>query len=134
LAATWAGSGIALAGAPRAASQGSLFTAAQADRGQENYEHYCRACHGDHLDDGDMGGPPLDGAYFRTRWGPTNLAALFAFTKGAMPPDDPGGLDDETYADILAYILRYNGYRPGANGFPTDPGAQAKLKLASPGG
>ena len=115
-----------------AQSTPSLFTAAQAERGMASYQHSCRACHGDHLDDGDFGGPPLDGSYFRNHWGGGDLAALFAFTKGAMPPDNPGGLNDSTYAEILAYVLQYNGYKPGDAPLPTDATAQSKLKLAPP--
>jgi cytochrome c len=109
----------------------SLFTAAQAERGEGNYEHYCRACHGEHLDDGDLGGPPLRGSYFRGHWGAGDVAALFAYTKSQMPPDNPGELNDATYADILAYVLQYNGYKAGPDALPTDPAAQAKLKLAT---
>jgi mono/diheme cytochrome c family protein len=107
----------------------SLFTAAQATRGEASYDRYCLSCHGSHLDDGDFGGPPLRGSYFRTHWGAGDVAALFAFTKSVMPPDDPGSLSDSTYADILAYILQVNGYRAGERELPADAGAQAGLKL-----
>jgi len=107
----------------------SLFTSAQATRGEASYDRYCLACHGSHLDDGDFGGPPLRGSYFRSHWGAGDVAALFAFTKNGMPPDNPGGLNDSTYADILAYILQYNGYKAGESELPTDPAAQAELEL-----
>ena len=32
---------------------------------------------------------------------------------GAMPPTNPGGLTDATYVNIAAFILQYNGSRPG---------------------
>lgn len=114
-----------------AKSAPSLFTAAQAARGEASYDHSCLTCHGEHLDDGDFGGPPLRGSYFRSHWGTGDVATLFAFMKSVMPPDNPGSLSDQTYADILAYILRYNGYRPGESELPTDPDAQARLKLDS---
>ncbi len=38
-----------------------------------------------------------------------------------MPPDDPGGLDPEYYADVLAYVLSLNGYPPGEADLPADP-------------
>ena len=111
----------------------SLFTAAQATRGEASYDHSCLACHGPHLDDGDIGGPPLRGSYFRSHWGGGDVAALFAYTKNVMPPDNPGGLNDSTYADILAYILQVNGYKAGESELPTDPGKQAGLKLGPAG-
>jgi mono/diheme cytochrome c family protein len=114
-----------------AKSATSLFTAAQAARGEASYDHYCLACHGPHLDDGDFGGPPLRGSTFRSHWGAGDVAALFSFTKTVMPPDNPGGLSDATYAEVLAYILQVNGYKAGESELPTDPGAQAGLKLDS---
>ena len=119
---------VGFAGPARAAPR-SLFTADQAQQGEADYQHSCRACHGEHLDDGDFGGPPLKGAYFRSHWGSGNVAALFGYMKTLMPPDDPGSLDDDSYANILAYILRYNGYAPGLAPLPTDPAAQARLSL-----
>jgi mono/diheme cytochrome c family protein len=115
--------------APAAAS---LFTSDQATRGEAEYEHYCRDCHGAHLDDGDFGGPPLRGSYFHSHWGASDVATLFSFTKTTMPPDNPGSLSDASYADILAYVLQYNGYKSGDSELPTDPGAQSALKLGAP--
>lgn len=135
--------GLFVAGAPGASSTQtpvaaansapSLFTAAQATRGEASYDRYCLTCHGSHLDDGDFGGPPLRGSYFRGHWGSGDVAALFAYTKNAMPQDNPGGLGDSTYADILAYILQVNGYKAGESELPTEPGAQAGLKLDAAG-
>src|SRR4051794_34776725 len=84
------------------------FTQAQAERGEAAYLHSCRTCHGDNLDDGDFGGAPLRGSWFRDHWGVGDVAGLFAYTKTNMPPDNPGGLNDTTYADILAYVLQRN--------------------------
>jgi hypothetical protein len=38
-----------------------------------------------------------------------------------MPPDRPGGLTDQNYADLIAYILSNNGYMPGDKELPADP-------------
>ena len=94
------------------------YTVEQAERGQASYEHSCQACHGSTLDNGDFGGAPLRGSWFRTHWGSTDVGALFSYLKAAMPPDNPGGLNDSTFADILAFILRGNGYPPGAQELP----------------
>ena len=117
----------------QSASAPSFFTADQAARGEAAYDHSCLACHGEHLDDGDFGGPPLRGSYFRNHWGGGDVAAPFAFMKTAMPPDNPGSLTDGEYAAILAFILQNNGYKPGVDELPTDPDAQKKLKLGVAG-
>jgi mono/diheme cytochrome c family protein len=105
------------------------FTQAQAERGEAAYMHSCRSCHGDNLDDGDFGGAPLKGTWFKDHWGQGDLAALSAFTKTQMPPDQPGGLNDETYADILAFILSRNGYKPGDKELPPDDASQLGMTL-----
>ena len=30
-----------------------------------------------------------------------------------MPEEDPGGLSEQEYIDVLSYLLRENGYPPG---------------------
>ena len=123
--------GLLCAGACTALAQDAppSFTAAQADRGEASYMHSCRTCHGDNLDDGDFGGAPLKGSWFRDHWGQGDVAALSAFTKSQMPPDRPGGLNDETYADIVAFLLSRNGYKPGDKELPTDETLQRNMTL-----
>jgi hypothetical protein len=57
------------------------------------------------------------------------VAALFSFMKAKMPPDRPGQLNDETYADLIAYILGENGYAPGKTELSTDVNAQQAMSL-----
>ena len=77
-----------------------LYAAAQAERGQAAYRQSCQDCHGTSLDNGEFGGPPLKGGYFRTRWGQGSVAALYGYVSLAMPPDRPGQLSPQTYADL----------------------------------
>ena len=112
-----------------AQEQPVAFTAAQAERGQTAYRGNCQDCHGAALDDGEFGGPPLKGGYFRGRWGSGNASVLFGMLSGAMPPDRPGQLSPQTYADLLAFILSRNGYPAGDKEFPIDPGAQQQMTL-----
>ena len=105
------------------------FTAPQAERGEAAYMHSCRMCHGDNLDDGDFGGAPLKGSWFRDHWGQGDVAALSNFTRSQMPPDRPGGLNEETYTDIVAFLLSRNGYRPGDKELPIDEQLQQAMTL-----
>jgi len=106
-----------------------LYAAAQAERGQAAYRQSCQDCHGTSLDNGEFGGPPLKGGYFRTRWGQGNVAALYGYVSLAMPPDRPGQLSPQTYADLVAFLLSNNGYPPGDKELPIDPNAQQNLSL-----
>jgi mono/diheme cytochrome c family protein len=119
-------------GAPHAgtaAQAAPSFTEAQAERGHAAYAHNCLDCHGSNLDNGEFGGPPLKGLFFSRHWDAANVAALFGFMRAKMPPDRPGQLNDETYADLIAYILDENGYKPGDKELPPDVNAQQAMSL-----
>jgi mono/diheme cytochrome c family protein len=105
------------------------FTAAQAERGQASYRQGCQDCHGDALDNGEFGGPPLKGGYFRNRWGSGTVAVLYGYVSLTMPPDRPGQLSPQTYADLVAFILRGNGYAPGDKELTPDQNAQQGMTL-----
>jgi mono/diheme cytochrome c family protein len=105
------------------------FTELQVAQGKTAYEHNCRDCHGSTLDNGEFGGAPLRGSYFRNRWGNGSVANLYAYTKQKMPPDRPGVLSDKIYAELVAYILQANGYEPGVRELPADSTAQQSMSL-----
>jgi mono/diheme cytochrome c family protein len=105
------------------------FTQEQADRGQDVYQRNCQDCHGANLDDGEFGGAPLKGSYFVQHWGAGNAASLVGFMKLQMPPDRPGRLSPQTYADVAAYILSRNGYAAGASELPIDDEGQQAMSL-----
>jgi len=113
----------------KAAASAPSFTKAQAERGEAAYQHNCLDCHGSTLDNGEFGGPPLKGASFAKHWDAANVAALSGFMKAKMPPDRPGQLNDETYADLIAYILGENGFKPGDKELPADANAQQAMSL-----
>ena len=119
----------AAAGAGAAAQIEPSFSQDQADRGQAAYAHSCLDCHGSTLDNGEFGGPPLKGSSFIKHWGAGSVAGLFGFMKAQMPLDRPGRLNDETYADLTAYILGQNGYPPGDKELAPDPNAQQAMSL-----
>jgi mono/diheme cytochrome c family protein len=123
---------LAMAAAPTARSQPAAaptFTAEQVDRGRAVYGRNCTDCHGTTLDNGEFGGPVLKGGFFRQKWAPVGVGALYSFTKGLMPPDRPGGLTDQNYADLIAYILSNNGYTAGDKELPADPNAMQNMGI-----
>lgn len=95
------------------------FTADQADRGEETYGKHCQECHGEDLKGGMNGGAPLRGLSFVQKYEGGPASAMFAFMTNAMPPNSPGRFSDSTYADLMAYILKRNGFQPGA-ALPSD--------------
>jgi len=117
------------AGANTAPASTVTFTDEQAAQGKATYAKNCADCHGSTLDNGEFGGAPLRGSWFRNKWGNGSVAGLYAFTKARMPPDRPGALSDKVYADLVAYILSVNGYKAGNQELPLDPKVQQSLSL-----
>ena len=123
-------------GAPHAgtaAQAAPSFTEEQAERGHAAYAHNCLDCHGSNLDNGEFGGPPLKGLSFARHWDAANVAALFSFMKAKMPPDRPGQLNDETYADhdrLYPERERLQARRQGAAGGPECPAGHEPQEIA----
>ena len=114
---------------PAPAPTALTFTAEQAERGEAAYARNCQDCHGSTLDNGEFGGAPLNGSYFRRHWGGGSVAALYSKTRTTMPPDRPGQLTDQTYLDLTAFLLSKNGYAAGDKELPADLETQQKMSL-----
>ena len=117
------------AAAPAVASVPPSFTEEQADRGHAAYRRNCQDCHGTDLNNGEFGGAPLTGQYFARHWGNGSVAALYGFMRTKMPPDRPGRLNPQTYADLTAFLLVKNGYQATGAELPPDPAAQEHMNL-----
>jgi mono/diheme cytochrome c family protein len=120
--------GLLLSGAA-AQERPPAFTEAQVQRGQAIYQKNCQDCHGTTLDNGEFGGAPLKGAYFRDHWGAGEVSALFGYVNTLMPPDRPGQLSPQSYADLTAFLLSSNGYAAGAEELTPDQDAQSRMTM-----
>ena len=100
--------------APRTVLDGA-YTAAQAARGENEYGANCARCHGADLDGGGAA-PTLHTIDFVDRWREDHLATLFQFisTNMPQPPGRPGGLKQQQYLDIVAFLLQVNGLPSGS--------------------
>lgn len=87
----------------------------QADRGKKKYEKECLECHGKNLKGGLNGGAPIRGVNFMMKFADgAPASALFQYMSDLMPPNSPGRFSPNTYADLMAYVLKRNGFRAGA--------------------
>jgi mono/diheme cytochrome c family protein len=117
------------AGVAHAQQSGPAFTETQAERGRALYQKNCQDCHGTQLDNGEFGGAPLKGSYFRQHWGSGDVAGLFGYVSALMPPDRPGQLSPQSYADLTAFLLSSNGYAAGSDELTADPDAQHRMNM-----
>jgi polar amino acid transport system substrate-binding protein len=112
-----------------------VYTTGQASRGSDAYRAYCRSCHGDDL----QGGPVQDlddpaPALKRAGWGVSRqtLGAVYDYMVENMPYDSPGGLEEKTYVDIIAYLLQENGHPAGSTELPVKPDILKTIKIVRP--
>jgi alcohol dehydrogenase (cytochrome c) len=105
---------------------GGPFTAEQSSAGKAAYEANCAACHGSDL----MGAPPLAGEGFIGGWRTRNTRDLYELTRTTMPADNPNGLSETTYVNIVAYILQFNGIAAGTT--PLTPTTEVTIGSPAP--
>jgi mono/diheme cytochrome c family protein len=96
-----------------------VYTDAQAGRGAAAYEAACGGCH--RADLNGASGPALRSQRFDTTYAGKPLQTLFAKIATTMPRNMPASLADDVYVDIVAHLLKENGFRAGA----VDLGADA---------
>jgi alcohol dehydrogenase (cytochrome c) len=121
--------GLSASGARRAGP----FSAAQVTAGKQAYEENCAGCHQSNLA-GQGDAMPLTGAGFRLAWEKRTTSELYRQIHDTMPFGVGGSLSKETYADILAYILAFNGAQPGAAALTsTTPGVTIADVIAPAG-
>jgi hypothetical protein len=109
------------------ASSGSAFyTVGQATRGSGLFRDNCVGCHA--LSE-------FTGSSFARRWTNRAVGDIYEFVLYSMPDDNPGGLPQQTYADIIAYFLQINDFPAGDTELPTSLDALMEMKMwAAAGG
>ena len=107
------------------------FTAEQASAGRAGYQENCAGCHMP-----DLGGRneavQLAGGNFLSTWGGRTPADLFSYMKSSMPPGRAGTLGDQTYLEIVAFILQSNGGAAGRQALAAD--ASFAIRTVAAGG
>lgn len=103
------------------------FTAEQVAAGKTAYNANCAVCHGSTMTNGTFG-TPLAGEYFKGKWSGKTVGAFFTKSK-TMPPAAPASLPNDTYANIIAYILDVNGYKATGEKLPSAGDSLNQMKI-----
>jgi cytochrome c len=90
-----------------------VFTPEQAKNGERAYQSNCATSHGYDLHSGDAEAPDLTEGPFKYAWGGRTIGDQFELIRSGMPFRNPRSLDDQTYLDIVTYILQFNGIPAG---------------------
>lgn len=99
-----------------------IFSEAQADRGRTAFDEVCSDCHTT---------SEFRGRTFQSNWGRRTVYSFFRTIRSTMPDDNPGGLDEQTYLDVVSYILRINGHGAGATEMTADS-PMREVRMAPP--
>jgi mono/diheme cytochrome c family protein len=94
---------------PRRTVWDGVYTEAQAARGMLAFGQSCSGCHALAAD----GKAPLAGDPFWKSFAQKTVADLFEFVSVNMPNGTPGSLSQSTYADVVALMLKSNGFPAG---------------------
>jgi mono/diheme cytochrome c family protein len=94
-----------------AAAPPELYTADQANSGQDVFAGNCAACHGPNL--GGDEGPALTGPSFAPAANHMTIGGIFNFITTQMPQSAPGSLSHVQYEQVMAFLLSKNGYPAG---------------------
>jgi mono/diheme cytochrome c family protein len=97
----------------------SVYSAAQAGRGETAYAKSCARCHGASLTGGDES-PPLTGGGFLANWNDLPLSELETRIRTTMPSDSVGIYGRQLVTDVIAFMLKANGFPAGAADLPPD--------------
>lgn len=122
-----------LTGAPIASAQSlqdGIYTEAQAERGAEEYAARCASCHSVDLR-GNSNSPSLIGLSFMFIWEGRSLGELLTKMSEEMPTEDPGSLSQQSYAAILAFILKSNEFPAGNTELASNADALAGIQISS---
>ncbi|MFL6212393.1 MAG: PQQ-binding-like beta-propeller repeat protein [Blastocatellia bacterium] len=113
-----------------AAPQDGVYTTAQAQRGQALYDKKCASCHGPQLEGGSAAA--LAGSRFMGKWSRSNhnVDELYFITRTQMPYGAGNTLTPQQYIDIIAYVLKANGYAAGSNDLMANSETLKRIAIA----
>ena len=99
-----------------------VYTELQAARGDTAYQRFCLSCHTP---------ASYSDQQFRMNWFGRSVYDLFKILKTTMPEDNIGGLSDDEYTRVIAYILKLNGFPAGADSLKADSLEQKRIRIGS---
>ena len=109
--------------AQHTSTRDGIYSAAQAERGRITYAGMCKACHS------PASHPGVTCAKY---WKGKTLAQLFTYVSTAMPKSNPGSMNADEYADVIAYILKMNTFPATSVDMPADSAQLASVMIEMP--
>jgi mono/diheme cytochrome c family protein len=108
---------------PRRTVWDGVYTEAQAARGVMAFGQSCAGCHALAAE----GKAPLVGQSFWKSFAQKNVGDLLEYVSANMPNGSPGSLSEPTYRDIVALLLKSNGFPAGTAELARDTTANVQI-------
>lgn len=108
--------------ATMASAGGTTFSDDQADRGRDIFRAACTECHYS---------SEFSDSQFKFKWSRRSAGSLYQLIQTSMPETAPGSLSAAETVDIVSYIMRMNGFEPGAGELSSDRAVLDGISLAS---
>ena len=98
------------------------YLPSQAARGKEVYDQTCGTCHQQ---------TKFVGQEFVESWNDRRVYDFYSLVRGTMPLDNPGGLKEQEYVDVVAYLLQANHQAsPKPDSLRADTASMRRTKIA----
>jgi len=124
--------GASAALAQQRSTSSGVFTSEQAKNGERVFQAQCAPCHGADLHSVCPEAPDLTEGAFKFSWQDNTIAYRLQQIRSQMPPGKARSLDDQTYLDIIAYILQFNGIPAGNQKLVPDDAALEQIVITIP--
>jgi mono/diheme cytochrome c family protein len=108
----------------------SIYSVAQAGRGESSYAKTCARCHGAALGGGDEA-TPLVGSSFLGNWNGQAVSDLQKRIIETMPSDTVGIYDRKLVTDVIAFMLKANGFPAGAADLSVEPDSLKTITITT---
>ena len=93
----------------------------------------CASCHGTDLHSStEAEAPRSPRAQSEFGWQGKTIAERFEIIRKTMPPQKGGSFDDQTYLDIVTYILRFNNVPSGNQTLQPDINVLKQIVISVP--
>jgi mono/diheme cytochrome c family protein len=108
---------------PRRTVWDGVYTEAQAARGMASFGQSCSGCHALAA----QGKAPLVGDPFWKSFAQKTVGDLLQYVSANMPNGNPGSLSESSYGDIVALMLKSNGFPAGNTELRRDTVASVQI-------
>ena len=99
----------------------ATYFPAQAERGEKTFSQVCAMCHAR---------TQFVGQTFVDNWNDHRVSDFYTLIRSTMPLNNPGGLKDEEYLAVVAYLLKANHAGAGPDSLGADSLGMRKHRIA----